>query len=116
MRNAFLLGSILLVAATAGCASRPALRTESSTSAIRAAEVVGASEVPRASFHLQLAREELDRARNLSERGKKDQAASQLLRAEADANLAILLSQEQAEKADAAQAMERVRQFQNDNR
>jgi hypothetical protein len=39
-----------------------------------------------------------------------------LMRAEVDAELAVLLSAEQDEKADAAQAMERVRQLQNDNR
>jgi len=116
MRHAILVGSLLLVAFAAGCSDSPVLRTESSTSAIRAAEEVGASDVPRASLHLQLAKEELDRSKNLAERGEKDKAASLLQRAEADAELAILLSEEQAEKTEAAQAMERVRQLQNDNR
>ena len=116
MRYELIVGSLLFAAFAAGCASRPALRTESSTSAIRAAEEVGASGVPGAALHLQLAREELDRARGLSDRGEKDEAASQLLRAEADAELAIVLSREQAEKSEAAQAMERVRRLQNDNR
>lgn len=116
MRLMLMAGMLLLVAAAAGCAGRPALRTESSTSAIRAAEAVGANEVPRASLHLQLAKEELDRAQNLSEKGKKDEAASQLLRAEADAELAVVLSKEKAGQLEATQAMERVRQLQNDNR
>jgi len=116
MRYLFLVGGLFLVAFTAGCTSSPSLRTDSSTSAIRAAEEVGASEVPRAALHLQLAREELDRARSLSEKGKKEEAASQLLRAEADAELAVVLSQEQDEKAEAEKAMERVRQLQRDNR
>jgi regulator of protease activity HflC (stomatin/prohibitin superfamily) len=116
MRHALMVGSLLFVAVAAGCSSSPALRTEPSTSAIRAAEEVGASDVPRAALHLQLAKEELDRARTLSDNGKKDEAASQLLRAEADAELAVLLSREQTEKAEAAQAMERVRQLQSDNR
>jgi len=116
MRHMLMVGSLFLVALAVGCASSPALRTESSTSAIRAAEEVGAKEVPRAALHLQLAKEELGRAQDLAERGEKDQAASQLLRAEADAELAILLSQEQAEKSEAAQAMERVRQLQNESR
>ncbi len=116
MRYTLMVGSLLLVGAAAGCANSPALRTDSSSAAIRAAEEVGAGEVPRASLHLQLAKEELGRAQGLAERGEKDQAASQLLRAEADAELAILLSREQDEKSDAAQAMEQVRQLQNDNR
>ena len=116
MRQMLMVGSLLLVSVAAGCASSPALRTDSSSSAIRAAEEVGASEVPRAALHLQLAKEELGRAQGLSEKGEKDQASSMLLRAEADAELAILLSQEQDEKSDAMQAMERVRQLRNDNR
>ncbi len=116
MRHVLMFGSLLFVVVAAGCASSPALRTESSTSAIRAAEEVGATEVPRASFHLQLARDELARAQELADKGEKDKAASLLLRAEADAELAILLSREQVEKSEAAQAMERVRQLQNDNR
>jgi len=116
MRHMLMVGSLLLSVVAAGCASGPAVRTEASTSAIRAAEEVGAGEVPRASFHLQSAREELAGAKDLASRGEKDKAASLLLRAEADAELAILLSREQTEKSEAAQAMERVRQLQNDNR
>lgn len=116
MRHACMSGVLIAVALAAGCASQPALRTESSTSAIRAAEAVGANEVPRASLHLQLAKEELDRAQGLADRGEKDEAASQLLRAEADAELAVVLSREQAEKTEASQAMERVRRLQSDNR
>ena len=116
MKHIWMLGTLLFVVAAVGCASRPTLRTESSMSAIRAAEEVGAREVPRAAFHLQLAKEELARAQDLSEKGDKDRAASLLHRAEADAELAILLSREQAEKSEAMQAMERVRRLQNDNR
>jgi hypothetical protein len=116
MRHLLIVGSLLIVAIAAGCASSPPLRTESSTSAIRAAEAVGAADVPSAALHLQLAKEELDRARGMAGRGAKGEAASQLLRAEADADLAVVLSQEQTEKTEAAQAMERVRQLQNDNR
>jgi hypothetical protein len=111
-----MLGALITVALAVGCASQPPLRTESSASAIRAAEEVGASEIPRASLHLQLAKEELDRAKGLADRGEKDEAASQLLRAEADAELAVVLSREQTEKTEASQAMERVRQLQTDNR
>ena len=116
MRHVWKVGCLVLVAVVAGCANHPALRTESSTSAIRAAEEVGASGVPRASLHLQLAKEELDRAKSMAEKGDRDEAASQLLRAEADAELAVVLSREQAEKTEATQAMERVRQLQNENR
>lgn len=117
MRSIFIAGSLLVAAAIAGCASGPPIneRTESSTAAIRAAEEVGANKVPRASLHLQLAKEEAEHAKQLSTSGDKERAASLLLRAEADADLAVALSREQAERTDAAQAMERVHELQRAN-
>lgn len=116
MKYGSIFGSVLFAATVAGCAGSPALRTESSASAIRAAEEVGAGEIPRASFHLEAARDELAQANVLSEAGKDDEATSLLMRAEADAELAILLSREENEKKEAALAMERVRKLQSDNR
>jgi hypothetical protein len=109
-------GILLLAMAVAGCGSSPPpLQTESSTSAIRAAQEAGANDVPQASLHLQLAKEELVRAEEFSAQGRTAQASSQLLRAEADAELAILLSHEQTDKLAAIAAMERVRQLQRSN-
>ena len=69
---------ILLTAAVAGCASGPAFNHSSaaSKSAIRAADEVGAGELPSAALYLQLAKEELERARVLAEKGEKEQAVS----------------------------------------
>jgi len=110
-------GVLLLAAAITGCASGPSFhqRSEASKSAIRAAEEAGTIESPSAGYHLHLAKEELARAEALSAAGKKEQAASMLTRAEADAELAIALSHEQAEKTDAARAIERVRKLREDN-
>lgn len=117
MRYALTICGLLVLLTAASCSkSPPPLQTDSSTSAIRAAEAVGATDVPRAALHLQLAREGLDRANALAQKGKKDEAESQLLRAEADAELAILLAQEQDERSAATEAMARVRQLQRDNR
>jgi len=98
-----------------GCASAPPLRTEASTSEIRAAEEAGAANVPQASLHLQMAKEELELAKELSAKGEKEKAASMLLRAEADAELAVALSHEDSEKLEAQAAVERVRQLRQDN-
>jgi hypothetical protein len=106
--------AVVVIAITAGCASTP-LRTEASTSGIRAAEEVGAAKVPQASLHLQLAKEELELAKGLSAKGEKDEAASMLLRSEADAELAVALSREDSEKAEARAAVERVRKLRQDN-
>jgi hypothetical protein len=102
-------------AIVAGCAANVPLRTEASTSGIRAAEEAGAAKVPQASLHLQLAKEELELAKGLAAKGEKEQAASMLLRAEADAELAVVLSREDAEKSEAQAAVARARQLRQDN-
>jgi outer membrane murein-binding lipoprotein Lpp len=106
--------AVVATAIVAGCASAP-LRTEASTSGIRAAEEAGAAKVPQASLHLQLAKEELELARGLAAKGEKEEAASMLLRAEADAELAVALSHGDAERLEAEKAMAQVRQLRQDN-
>jgi regulator of protease activity HflC (stomatin/prohibitin superfamily) len=108
-------GSVLFAAVIAGCGSTPAIDKEASTSAIRGAEEVGASNSPSASLYLQLAKEELENAKVLAAKGDKEQAESMLLRAQADGELAIALSRGDADKLEAAKAIERVRQLRKDN-
>jgi regulator of protease activity HflC (stomatin/prohibitin superfamily) len=115
VKMAMLAGSLLLGGVIAGCGSSPAINKEPSTSAIRAAEEVGASGVPSASLYLQLAKEELENAKGLAAKGDKEQAESMLLRAQADAELAVALSRGDADKTEATQAIERVRQLRQDN-
>ena len=122
MRHIFktaIMGLAMAAATTAmavGCASTPPLRTEASSSGIRAAEEVGAAKVPQASLHLQLAKEELENAKALAAKDEKQRAVSMLSRAEADAELAVALSREDAEKAEARAAVDRVRQLRQANR
>jgi hypothetical protein len=122
MRHIFKFATMafaMAVAATtivAGCASAPPLRTEASASGIRAAEEVGADKVPQASLHLQLAKEELENAKALAAKNQKGMAVSMLSRSEADAELAVALSREDAEKAEARAAVDRVRQFRQENK
>lgn len=105
----------MVTAIVAGCASAP-IRTETSTSGIRAAEELGSADVPMASLHVQFAKEEVAKAEGLAAKGEKEQAESMLSRAEADAELAVALSREDAEKADARAEVEKVRQLRQDNR
>lgn len=120
MKNAsrirYLLSAVAVMATAiiVGCASAP-LGTETTESSIRAAEEVGAAKLPQASLHLQLAREELDKANQLFEKGEKEEAASMLLRADSDAELAVTLSHGDAEKREAELAMARVRKLQQEN-
>jgi hypothetical protein len=104
----------LVTVFAAGCATTP-LSTEASTSGIRAAEEVGAEQVPMASLHLQLAKEQLELAKGLSDQDQREMAESMLQRAEVDAELAVALSKGDVEKKEALAAEERVRQLRQDN-
>ena len=110
-------GFILLTAVIAGCGSSPeVINQEASTSAIRAAQEVGASEVPSAALYLQLAKEGLENAKVLASNGEKEQAESMLLRSQADAELAIVLSHGEADKMEAAKALESVKKLRQENK
>ena len=113
---AMVAGSVLFAATVTGCGGNQAVNREGSSSAIRAAEEVGASRVPGASFYLQLAKEETEKARVLSSKGNKEEAQSMLSRAQADAELAVALSRGAADKTEASQSVERVRQLRDDNK
>ncbi len=115
LNMAMLAGSVLFAVVIAGCGSSPAVNNEASTSAIRAAEESGASKVPSASLYLQFAKEELEKAKGLAAKGDKEESASMLLRAQADGELAVALSRGDADKTEATQAIERVRQLRQDN-
>lgn len=113
-RITILAGALVATALTMGCATAP-LRTETSTSGIRAAEEVGAHQVPQAALHLQLAKEELQKAKNLDANGEHDMAKSMLMRSEADAELAVLLSREDSDRAEAQAAVKSVHELREQN-
>lgn len=117
MRSTFIHPGALLpiLLGASGCVKTQALHTESSAAAIRSAEDQGATDVPRAALHLQLAKEELAAATSLNAKGDREAGTSMLLRAEADAELAVALAQADAERAEAIAAMERVRKLQSEN-
>jgi hypothetical protein len=80
--------------------------------AIRAAEEVGAPRVPDAALHLQLAREQSDHAKALIADGQTESATYLLMRAQADAELALAVVRESEGRAAAQAAVERVKQLQ----
>jgi hypothetical protein len=115
IRIQYLAMAILAAAFAAGCATPPPLKTEASTSGIRAAEEVGAAKVPQASLHLQLAKEELEQANALAKKDERAKAASMLLRAQADAELAVMLSHGDAERLEAEKAVAKAKQLRQEN-
>jgi hypothetical protein len=106
--------ALVALATLTACATAP-LRSESTTSEIRAAEEVGAPDVPNAALHLQLAKEELATAEALAAKGDEEKADSMLERAHADAELAVALSHHDTEKKDANAALARVRELRSDH-
>ena len=116
MKMALLAGSFIFGLLVIGCGTSPAvIDKETTTSSIRAAEEVGASDISNASLYLQLAKEELEKAQVFAENGEKKQADSMLLRASADGELAVALSRSDADKKDAADAINRVKKLRQDN-
>jgi hypothetical protein len=116
MKMAMLAGSFIFGLLVIGCGNSPAvIDKETTTSSIRAAEEVGASDISNASLYLQLAKEELEKAQVFAENGEKKQADSMLLRASADGELAVALSRSDADKKDAADAINRVKKLRQDN-
>ena len=116
IKIAILVGSLLTGVFIAGCGSNAVVvDEETSTSSIRAAEEVGASDISSASLYLQLAKEELVKAQTFAENGDKEEAESMLLRATADGELAVALSRSDADKKEAVDAIERVNQLRKEN-
>jgi hypothetical protein len=98
-----LSASVALVSCALGaCASHPAPvdQMAGAEGAARAAQEVGAESSPTAQLHLKLAREALQRAHQAMDQGDNELADFTLLRARADADLALELAREsQAESA-----------------
>jgi hypothetical protein len=116
IRIAIIVGSFFTGLLVAGCGSSPAVvDEESTTSSIRAAEEVGASDISSASLYLQLAKEELVKAQTFAENGDKEKAESMLLRASADGELAVALSRSDTDKKEAMDAIDRVKKLRQDN-
>jgi hypothetical protein len=81
----------------------------SSEGAIRGATEVGAVSVPQAALHLRLAQEQTVQAKALIKDGETERAELVLMRAQADAELALALAKEDTSRKGAEAAMEQVR-------
>lgn len=111
----FILRSALPLAllGAAACATNDTTaHMASAQAAIQAANQVGADRTPTSALHLQYAREEYSLAEGLTRDGKTDRAQLMLQRAQADAELAMVLAREDGARAEAQQALERVRTMQ----
>ncbi len=108
--------AVVSAALLVGCASAPPTqRIEASTSAIRAAQELGAERVPTAALHLQLAKEQSEHAKKMIADGKHEEASLLLMRAEADADLAVALARADVEGKKASEAQNRVQELKGQN-
>jgi hypothetical protein len=97
------------LALTLGCASSYPLPTQQMAdvqSANRSATELGAQKNPRAELHLKLAEEQLDQAKKAVADDDNERATSLLMRAKADAELAVALTREDNAKTQATNAVD----------
>ncbi len=101
------------VFALSGCASIqiPAERIERTEASTRAAEELGASTVPAAKLHLQLAKDQTETAKRMAADGD-ERAILVIARAESDAELALVLAREVAVHREALEAAEDLKAVQ----
>ena len=104
-----LIGLPLCVFACAS--STPTEKASESKAAVRAAEEVGADDVPQSALYLDLAKQQIATAEKLMKDGEQEQAARVLERAKADAELAIAVAKAEDERAGAETAAKRVEQL-----
>lgn len=95
---------LLALGSACGSYPPPTERMTTSEAAIRAADEMGAGQVPRAALHLKLAQEQTDSARKLMEDGYNERAELTLKRAQADGELALAIAKEHATVERAQQA------------
>lgn len=105
----------VLVAFAIGCGSYPAPNEHMVTSqaSVRAAQEVGAQNNPQAALHLKLAQEQVAQAQQLMQDGENKRAEYVLLRAEADAELAVALARQASARAQAQEALDELRALKN---
>lgn len=103
--------SVVAAASLAACAhgTPPHAEVANLHAAISAVEAQKPNEAPQVDLHLQLARENMARAEKLMEAGKNDEARYVLLRAQSDAELALVMAKEVSAEQQAQSALDKVR-------
>ncbi len=105
------LGSVAVVTAV-GCGGSfppPSEKLSSAEAASRSARELGAEKDPKAALYLKYANEQIDTAKSLIAAGENRRAQEILDRANADAELAVQLAKENSTRAEANEAIEKVK-------
>lgn len=112
MKGAIVSLFLLALLALAACGSSlppPSDRLATAEAAARSARELGAEREPKAALHLKLATEQIEQAKGLMKENDNKRADLVLQRASADAELSVMLAKENAARADADRAQERVK-------
>ncbi|MFO0672489.1 MAG: DUF4398 domain-containing protein [Polyangiaceae bacterium] len=109
MRQLTIALALSLGLVACGSYPSPTERMASSQAALRVAQEVNAASNPQAALHLKLAQEQLEQAKQMMAENNNRRAEYVLMRAEVDAELAEALAREAQLKAQAAQAVEDVK-------
>lgn len=91
----YLGGGVLLLGSACASSPAPTDQLASAQAAVRASQELGASKVPEAQLHQQLAEEQIQKARKQMENDDNEQAALTLQRAKADAELSVALARQE---------------------
>lgn len=102
----------VLAVACGGSTLSPA-KVADTQSSISAASAVGADQNPQAALHLKMARDQLKQAQTLIADDKSDEARLVLERADADAQVALMITREAEASANVRKARADVQGLQN---
>lgn len=100
-------GALALVAC-GGTLPEPKEAMTQAEAAVRSAAEVGAEKNPQATLHLKYAKDQVEEARKLVTDGDNGRAEYVLLRARADAELALMLAKANNQKVEAQRAADEV--------
>jgi hypothetical protein len=102
-----------MVVSTVACggAAIPQDRLTAAEAAVRAAEVGGAPDNPKAALHLKYARDQIAEAKKLIEDDENEKAGGLLDRANVDAELALSLARVENARAEAKAALDEVKEL-----
>lgn len=115
-----LFGSVALAVCSAfslsacGGAEMPVDDVARAKAAISAAETAGAANIPQAALHLKMARDQVSKAEGLIQEDENEDGQLVLMRATADAELALSLARKASLEAEADAAAKEIEKLKED--
>lgn len=111
--NRFFCSGLVATLVACGASAVPPAKVADTQSSISAATAVGADQNPQGALHLKMARDQLKQAQTLIDEDKGDEARLVLERANADAEVALMITREAQASANVKKAQADVAALQN---